>query len=829
MKGKWPRFPTRYPLRLIAPGIVTVTLLLAYAAVGNAQELTGKVIDENGVAVAGAKISLTRAGQAAPVSTASDGAGRFRLPSIAPGNYELRVEKPGYYATVSRSLEIKERAAPLEVILNHRQEFEETVNVVYSAPVVDRQEASMATTITAEEIVDLPYVSTHDFRNVLPLFPGIIKDNSGRIHMNGGAENQAFYSLDGFNISSPVSGVMENRISVDSIRSLRLETSRYSAEFGKGSSGVMALESSQGDDRFRISATNFVPSFSFKEGLRVSNWNPRATVSGPIVKGKAWYYNAMDLQYDLNIITGLPRGGNTSHNWQGSNLTRIQVNLSNKNLLTGGILVNARESPRFGLSPLDPIDTSRDVSERFYFVNLRDQAYLGGGWILETGIAANRINSHDHPQGGAAYVISPGGRSGSYYKSTDGKVRRTQLVANMMAPFWNRRGRHAFKFGVDLDRIKYRQENQRRPFDIVTRTGALARQVSFQGPNKFGRNSTEFSGFVQDSWTWKDGIHVEAGMRFDWDQVLRQRLWSPRLSFTWGPKRLPDAKFSAGVGVFYDATNLGLMSRAWDQERSDVFFDPNGLAQPGLPIITRFSADDQDLRGQFYLNWSLGWQQKVGYGFYLDANFMRKNGRQGWAYDLAPPDQKPDPEFVFRLGSRRQDSYTYVQLGLSRTFNGKYPWLLSVSHSNNRTTAVIDFSQDNPIFARQAHGPFDWDAPRRLISWAVLPVPVLKKYTLTYFIEWRSGLPWSVINQFQQLLGEPNSHRFPAYFNLNLHAERRLRFWRTEWALRVGFNNLTAHNNPTAVINNMDATNFAEFSGSPGRVFTGRIRFLGRN
>jgi len=58
--------------------------------------------------------------------------------------------------------------------------------------------------------------------------------------------------------------------------------------------------------------------------------------------------------------------------------------------------------------------------------------------------------------------------------------------------------------------------------------------------------------------------------------------------------------------------------------------------------------------------------------------------------------------------------------------------------------------------------------------------------------------------------------------------ERRIRAWRSEWALRVGFNNLTGHDNPTVVNNNLDSNDYGRFLGSQGRVFTGRIRFLGK-
>jgi hypothetical protein len=807
---------------------VTVILLLGPPAPVFAQELPGKVVDENGLVVAGAKVSLSGGSLTAPLLAVSDDAGRFVLSSVPPGTYELKAEKPGYYATVSHALEIKGSNASLEVVLNHQQEFEEKVNVVYSAPVVDRQEASAATALTAEETIDLSFVATHDFRNSLPLIPGVIKDNKGSIHMSGGRENQVLYSLDGFNITSPVSGILEEQIPVDAIRTLQVETSRYSAEFGKGSAGVMALESSRGDDRFRVSSTNFLPSWALNSGLVLSNWNPRATVSGPILKGRAWYYDALGLQYGLNMIKELPRGANAGNNWLGSNLMRIQVNLTGRNILTGGFLFNFRRSRRFGISPLDPVETSRNLDDRLYFFNLKDQAYFSGGWVLETGVAVNQINTRADPLGNAPYVISPQGRSGNYYMQSSGKVGRTQFLASMMSPIWNWHGRNSFKFGIDADRINYQQLSNRRAFEIRSSAGSLSRLVDFQGRPRFGRDSTEFSSFVQDSWTLNDQMFVAAGVRFDWDQILRRPLWSPRLAFTWGPARLPESKFSAGIGVFYDATNLGLLTRGMDQERLDTFYDETGVPLPGGPITSRFVANERDLKAPFFLNWSLGWQQKLGRGFYLETNFIRKNGRHGWVCDLTDPSDLSPAHYVYRLGSTRRDSYSYAEAQFSRTFKGKYPWLLSYARSSAHATAVIDFSQDNATFSRQAGGPLDWDSPNRLISWSVLPLPHFDKYSMAYSAEWHSGMPWSDVNQFQELVGNPNLLRFPDYFCLNLHVERRIHLWHSEWALRVGFNNLTDHLNPTTVNNNIDAVDFGRFSGSQRRVFTGRIRFLGK-
>ena len=791
-------------------------------------ELTGKVIDENGSPVVGVRVSLSGNTLEAPLFTVSDDAGRFRIFPVPPGIYEIRAEKPGYYATVSRAFELLEPASPVEVVVNHRREFEETVSVVYSAPVIDRKEAATAAELTSEEITDLPYVSTHDFRNALPLIPGVIRDNNGRIHLNGGGENQAYYSLDGFNITGPGSGILENRISVDAIRAVRVETSRYSAEYGKGSAGVMALESSQGDDRMRFSATNFIPSFEVPRGLVLSNWTPRITVSGPITKGRAWFFTALDLQYDRNTIRELPAGADTNTNWLGSALSRVQVNLTAKNILSAGFLLNHRSAQHFGLSPLDPVETTRNQYERFSFFNLKDQAFLGSGWILESGFALNRIHTRENPLGSALYVISPSGRSGNYYVRAEGEMQRMQALASVLTPVWKWHGRHSIKFGINAERIRHEQLSRRGPYIVLNSAGDVTRAVNFEGNPRVAQANAEFSGFIQDRWTLNEQWFVEAGLRFDRDRIVRRRLLSPRLALTWGPARFPDFKLSAGLGVFFDATNLQQLAIAQDQHRLDSFFDAAGFPLPGSPWRSRFVADSRSLKAPFFLNWSLGWQQKLLRGFYLNSNFIRKQGRNGWAYEVTDSGPGTLRQFLYTLAAGRRDRYTYAEIGVSRTFGGKYPWLLSYARSRAGASAVIDFTLENPVFSRQAGGPLDWDTPNRLISWGVLPLPCLEKYTLAYFAEWHSGLPWSTVNQFQQLVGAPNGSRFPQYFSLNLHVERRIRVWRSEWALRVGFNNLTGHENPTVVSNNLDSYDYGRFWGSQGRVFTGRIRFLGK-
>ena len=139
---------------------------------------------------------------------------------------------------------------------------------------------------------------------------------------------------------------------------------------------------------------------------------------------------------------------------------------------------------------------------------------------------------------------------------------------------------------------------------------------------------------------------------------------------------------------------------------------------------------------------------------------------------------------------------------------------------------MLDPDIDNLVFGQQAAGPLPWDAPHHFIWWGWLPL--VKKFDFAYSLDWRSGYPFNVVNQEQQLVGAPDARRFPTYFTLNTHIERRFRLFRYQLALRAGFNDVTNRQNPTVVNNNIDSPLFLTFSGKQHRVFTGRIRFLGR-
>ena len=171
---------------------------------------------------------------------------------------------------------------------------------------------------------------------------------AGNLHFDGAMENQVMYSLNGFNVGNPVTGRLTTRLPVEAVRSLDYSSGRYSPEFGKGSAGTLAIQTTSGDDRFRYSLTNFIPGIETQTGFHIGTWSPRFAISGPIRRGRAWFSETIDAEYNQAVIPDLPAGENRTTRVRGGSMLHGQVNLTPTHLLFVDFLTGYENAPRSG-------------------------------------------------------------------------------------------------------------------------------------------------------------------------------------------------------------------------------------------------------------------------------------------------------------------------------------------------------------------------------------------------------------------------------------------------------------------------------------------------
>ena len=815
---------TNHSRRLVLTLLVFLSAASAHPQAAS-HRVTLTVVDENSVPVPDASVTIS----SPSLHLQTDYAGRctFTLPGTT--RYQLRVDKPGFYQALVSAPDA--HADSIEVTLAHEQIVLQQVTVTASHPGIDPEQTSDTKLLSLPEIVNIPYPTSRDIRNILPFNPGVIQDNSGLLHVAGSQTYATLDLLDGFDIRSPVSGNLAMRVSADAVRSIDTQTTRYPVEYGRATGGVIAFWTGMGDNKFRFNATNFIPSVRDNNGLRFDKFVPRFTFSGPIVRNRAWFFDGLELEYDNIYISELPSNANTNHLIRGSNLVRAQINLSPANILTAAFLFNDYHSPYDGLSALVPQQSTvqRDITAWLPYV--RDQHTFRNGAVLDSGFAVTRFRDGYDPHGQAPYELTPELAQGSYFESALSHSQREQFTETLYLAPLHWLGRHDLKTGVELNHIGFDESYSRAPINYLREDRTLTRQSIFPTFPTYTRHNVETGVYLQDRWSSTGhlgGLLIEPGLRFDWDEIIRRPLFAPRLAAAWTPPGLTaSTKISAGVGLYYEHTQLEYLTRALAGLRTDTYFAPDGITPVTPPLLTNFQANESTLHQAHTLNWSVGLEQKLPGQIFLNASFLQKDTDDGLVYANSNP---ASISGTWLLTNNRQDRYHSFEFDVRRTFRDGYTLFASYTRSAANTNAAIDYTPTLSPIGPQQPGPLPWDAPNRLISWGWLPIPITRlhhNWDLVYSMLWQTGFPYTSIDANHHVVGSPGSDRFPDFITFSPGLEWRFHLRGAYFGLRGVLENATDSFNPLTVNNNADSPAYRTFSQPVGRALTARLRLIG--
>jgi hypothetical protein len=135
-------------------------LLLATATFLHAQEfrgtISGSITDPTGATILGAKIAVTETNTGTRVQTVSDSAGQYTAPYLQPGDYEISASLQGFKESLRKGVAV---ASGSHVVIDMRLEVgnvAETMSVTAAAPLLNTENASAGSSITHEEVQDLP-------------------------------------------------------------------------------------------------------------------------------------------------------------------------------------------------------------------------------------------------------------------------------------------------------------------------------------------------------------------------------------------------------------------------------------------------------------------------------------------------------------------------------------------------------------------------------------------------------------------------------------------------------------------------------------------------
>jgi hypothetical protein len=339
----------------------------------------------------------------------------------------------------------------------------------------------------------------------------------------------------------------------------------------------------------------------------------------------------------------------------------------------------------------------------------------------------------------------------------------------------------------------------------------------------------EVGAYVQDRWQPRKGLLVEPGVRFDWDEIIRRPLVSPRIAAVYSPPGSEaTTKLSAGVGLYYEHTQLEYLVRALAGIRYDTYYAADGVTPTGPAQLTSFTANYGSLHQARAINWSLGVERRLPGQIFAGANFLEKRMSNVFTYVNQSGPAALSGNYL--LTNQRQDRYYSVEFDAKRLFANGYALFGSYMRSSAHTDAAINYTPTLSLLGPQQSAPLAWDTPNRTISWGwlPLPLPILKKsWDFVYLLDWHTGFPYTAVNANWQVVGAAGSQRYPDYVNFSPGLEWRFHFRGAYFGLRGVMENATGSGNPAIVNNVVDSPQFGTFSEFQGRAFTARIRLIG--
>lgn len=224
--------------------------------------ILGTVTDTSGAVVSGAKVTLTNEGTNASLTTTTGADGTYKFTPVKIGSYKVEATSQGFRTISQRNVMVNVGSAPVVNFNLQPGNVTESVEVTSSAPVLQTQDASVGQVVDSRSVNNLP-LNGRNFTFLAQLVAGV---NSPQADTRGNAASGAFaanglrpaqnnYMLDGIDNNSDTVDFLNgtNYVvlpPVDAIQEFKVQTSDFSAEFGRSGAAVLNATVKSGTNEF---------------------------------------------------------------------------------------------------------------------------------------------------------------------------------------------------------------------------------------------------------------------------------------------------------------------------------------------------------------------------------------------------------------------------------------------------------------------------------------------------------------------------------------------------------------------------------------------------
>jgi hypothetical protein len=321
--------------------VIFCALTLAKAQTTDAT-ISGEVVDPSGKVIINADVEILNEETGLHYSGKTNGTGIYTASILPPGQYRVQVSKDGFKTIIKPGIILNVQSA---VALNFTLPVgaaSESVTVEASGTALNTRDASVGTVIDRKFVENIP-LNGRSFQDLISMTPGVstqspqsgsVSGYNGDFTVNGQRTESNYYMVDGVSAnsgagtgtggpqaassgsiaSSTALGTTQSLISVDALQEFRVQSSTYSAEFGRTPGGQFSLMTRSGTNELHGSAYEYLRNDAFdasdwfndyygspKPALRQSDFG--VTLGGPI--RIPTLYNGADRSFFFGSYEGL--------------------------------------------------------------------------------------------------------------------------------------------------------------------------------------------------------------------------------------------------------------------------------------------------------------------------------------------------------------------------------------------------------------------------------------------------------------------------------------------------------------------------------------------
>src|SRR5580658_3324965 len=274
---------------------VLLCILCAFRALAQSPNgnINGLVLDPSNRVIAGAEIIAVNDITNVQFTTKTNNDGVYVLPNLPPGPYRLQVSRVGFKTVIKPDIVLNiQDALSINFTLPMGAVFE-VMTVEGGASVVNTESASVSTVVDSTYVANMP-LNGRSFQDLILLTPGSVTQSpqntnaqlgeTGEFSVNGQRPESNYYTVDGVSAnvgaapgafmlewggasgSVPAAtalGTTQGLVSVDDLQEFRVQSSTYSAEYGRNPGGQFAFETKSGTNQWHGTAYDYLRNGAF--------------------------------------------------------------------------------------------------------------------------------------------------------------------------------------------------------------------------------------------------------------------------------------------------------------------------------------------------------------------------------------------------------------------------------------------------------------------------------------------------------------------------------------------------------------------------------------